>query len=393
MTKSDAAPVGKGIRFGILLTFACIFLTGIASAGLLAIKPLIVGALIDDYAFSPSEAGFVTGIEMAGIGIASFIAALMGGRWNRRFVIVTGATLGILGSVIPALTDTYGPVLLTRLVAGFGCGLIAANVLSVIGTTRDPDRIFGFYYMTTYAGMALMVPGGMWAITQAGASGSYIFLAVILAAVYGLVLRIPGTPGGFRSTGRSQSLSSFPFLTGGLSLMVSLVFWMGVGTIWAFVERIGLEAGIDRLMIGGVLSIGPFASIAGALTASILHTRFGRAPILVAAIALAILGAALIGFGGTGTTYTAGFLIFSYVWPLFLAYLGGAMAAVDPLGRVVAMSVASQTVGMAIGPAIGGVVAMHLGYGAITILGIFCFAATFPVLGLLLLRSRAAAQA
>lgn len=393
MIESDAASAEKGIRFGTLLTFACIFLTGIASAGLLAIKPLIVGALIDDYAFSPSEAGFVTGIEMAGIGIASFIAALLGGRWNRRLVIVTGATLGILGSIIPALTSSYEPILLTRLVAGFGCGLIAANVLAVIGTSRDPDRVFGFYYMTTYAGTALMVPGGMWAISQAGAAGSYILLAIILAAVYGLVLRIPGTPGGFRNVGGSQPLSSFPFLTGGLSLMVSLVFWMGVGAIWAFVERIGLEAGIDRLVIGGALSIGPFASVAGALTASILHTRFGRAPVLVVAIALAILGAGLIGFGGSAPTFTAGFLIFSYVWPLFLAYLGGAMAAVDPVGRVVAMSVASQTVGMAIGPAVGGIVATHAGYGAITVLGISCFAATFPVLGLLLYKSRAAAQA
>ena len=175
--------------------------------------------------------------------------------------------------------------------------------------------------------------------------------------------------------------------------MVSLVFWMGVGAIWAFVERIGLEAGIDRLMIGGVLSIGPFASVAGALTASVLHTRFGRVPVLVVAIALAILGAGLIGFGGTAPSFTLGFLIFSYVWPLFLAYLGGAMAAVDPVGRVVAMSVASQTVGMAIGPAVGGIVATHAGYGAITVLGISCFAATFPVLGMLLYKSRAAAQA
>jgi len=371
-------------ELGNILNLACLFLTGIASAGLLALKPLIVGALIDDYHFSASEAGFVTGIEMAGIGIASFIAAAAGGRWNRRLVIVTGATLGILGSIIPALTAAYLPILLTRFVAGLGSGLIAANVLAVIGTSRDPDRTFGLYYMSSYAGMALLVPGGIWVMAHSGVAGGYGLLALLLAAVYVMVLRIPGNVEGFRRKDGMLSLSSFPWVAGTLSLSLSLFFWIGVGAVWAFVERIGVAAGISKLLIGSVVTLGPIASIVGALTASLLHTRLGRGPLLAASVALAMISVALVAWGGSTYTYMAGFLIFSYIWPLFLAYLGGAMAVVDPLGRVVSMSVASQTVGMAIGPAIGGIVASHFGYASISILGLISFAIAFPILWALL---------
>ena len=81
------------------ITLAAVFYIGIASGGLSNFTPLIVGALIDDYHFSPSQAGFVAGIEMAGIGISAMIVALLGGAWNRRLIVLAGTTLGVLGSV------------------------------------------------------------------------------------------------------------------------------------------------------------------------------------------------------------------------------------------------------------------------------------------------------
>ncbi len=391
MSETQAA-ARKGFDFSYAFTLACIFVTGLASAGLLAIKPLVVGALIDDYHFTPAHAGFIAGIEMAGIGVASFIVAAFGGTWNRRMVIIVGATLGILGSIVPALTEAFTPIFITRLIAGLGSGFIAANILSVIGTTRDPDRTFGLYYMTTYAGMSLIVPGGVWTIGHFGVPGAYFLLALILVPVYAMVFRIPGTVSGLRGGPTNEVLIPFPWMGAVLSLGLSLLYWVGVGAVWAFVERMGVEAGLSKVVIGGVLSSGPLASIAGAATASVLHTRFGRGPLLAISIALGMVSIIMIGWGGTATLYTVGFLIFSYVWPLFLAYLGGAMAVVDPAGRVVGMSVASQTVGMAIGPAIGGVVAGYFGYDAITVLGLICFALCFPVLALLLIKTRAAKE-
>lgn len=381
----------KPFDLSYTITLAAVFFTGLASAGLLVLKPLIVGALIDDYHFSPSQAGFVAGIEMAGIGISALIVATVGGAWNRRFVIFVGATLGILGSVVPVLSDAYMPILLSRFMAGIGSGLIASIVLAVIGTTRDPDRTFGLYYICTFGGSSLLVPAGVWMLARFNVGGAYVLLALLLLVVYVTAHRIPAALSGLREDGGRRSLPPFPMTAAVWSLGLSLFFWFGLGGVWAFVERLGVQAGVDQASIGRVLSVGPLASIAGALTASVLHTRLGRIPLLAASIVLAMLSVALLGWASTVSVFTAAVLIFSFIWPLFLAYLGGAMAMLDPAGRIIAMSVTSQTIGMAVGPAVAGVIAVHFGYVAITVLGLACFAVAFALLAPLMLAMRATA--
>jgi predicted MFS family arabinose efflux permease len=383
--------IKKKVDLSYTITLAAVFFTGLASAGLLVLKPLIVGALIDDYHFSPSQSGFVAGIEMAGIGISALIVASIGGAWNRRLVIIVGAALGVLGSIAPVLTDAYVPILLSRLMAGIGSGLIASIVLAVIGTTRDPDRTFGLYYMCTFAGSSLLVPAGVWVLAHFGVAGAYVLLAMLLSVVFVTAHRIPVALSGLREDGGRQSLPPFPIAAAVWSLGLSLVFWFGLGGVWAFVERLGVQAGVGQAAIGRVLSIGPLASIAGALTASLLHTRLGRTPLLAASIGLAMLSVVMLGWASTVAVFTVAVLIFSFIWPLFLAYLGGAMAMLDPAGRIVAMSVTSQTIGMAAGPAIAGVIAVHFGYVAITVLGLVCFAVALVLLAPLLLTMRARA--
>jgi MFS family permease len=158
--------------------------------------------------------------------------------------------------------------------------------------------------------------------------------------------------------------------------------------MWAFVERLGVRAGFAQAVIGGVLSVGPLASIAGAATASVLHTRLGRFPPLAGSIGLAVVSVSMLAWGSTILVFTLAVLMFSFVWPLFLAYLGGAMSMLDPAGRIIAMSVTSQTIGMAVGPAIAGVIARHFGYEATAVLEISCFAIAFALLAPLLLTMR-----
>ena len=283
------------------------------------------------------------------------------------------------------------PVLLCRLMAGIGCGLIAAIVLAVIGTTRDPDRTFGLYYMFSYASAALLMPAAVWTIVRFHVVGGYILITLLLCVVYVTVYRIPATYPGLHEDGTKHALPPFPLTSGILSLGLSVIFWIGFGGIWAFVERLGVSAGLDHTAIGGVLSLSQVAAFGGAMTASLLHIRLGRSPLLAGSIGLAILAVILVGWASSIGMFTIGVLIFGFIWPLFLAYLGGSMAMLDPAGRIVAMSVASQTVGMAIGPAVAGVLAGLFGYVSIAVLAIGCFALALALVPALLLKMRASA--
>jgi fucose permease len=264
-------------------------------------------------------------------------------------------------------------------------------VLAVIGTTRDPDRTFGLYYVRSFACSSLLVPAAVWMLARFDVAGAYVLLALILLVVYVTAQRIAAAFSGLRGDGGQQTLPPIPMMAAVLSLGLSLFFWVGFGGVWAFVERLGVQAGLGHAAIGGVLSIGPLASIAGVLTASVLHTRLGRPRLLAASIGLGMLRVILVGWASTMIAFTLGVLIFSFTWPLFLAYLGGTMAVLDPAGRIVAMSITSQTIGMAIGPAVAGVIAGHFDYGAIAVLGLGCFAVAFALLAALVLKTRGTA--
>jgi predicted MFS family arabinose efflux permease len=370
-----------------------LFLTGLLSATLLVLKPLIVGALIDDFRFSATQAGFVAGIELAGVGIAAFVVASLGASWNRRHVILTGATLGILGSVVPVLTEGYVSILTARLIAGTGCGLIASVVLAVIGTTRDPDRTFGRYYLFSFVGGALFMLIGGIVISHFRVTGAYGLLAMMLMLVYITVHHIPGGSSSTKAGKQADQVAAFPLLAAMLILGVSCFFWVGFGAIWAFVERLGLKAGLGQAEIGSVLSASQLAGIAGALTASMLHTRFGRVMHLIASLGIAAVSVVPLGWSTGIASYAIGVLAFSFVWPLFLAFLGGAMSAIDPSGRTVAMSVTSQTFGMAAGSAVGGMLAEVHGYVAIAGMALACFGACFVLLAMLVARTDINVQA
>jgi MFS family permease len=355
------------IRRAALLV--AIFWTGLTSSALVVVKPLIVGALIDQYGFTPREAGFVAGIEMLGIGFAAFLVGIFGPSWRRRAIVRTGAALGIVGSAVPLVAGLYPAVLGLRLVAGLGCGLIAGVVLSTLGMTRDPDRTFGLYFLTIYLLSALLFPASSVSIQWLGADGGYLLLAALLLSALASARVFPDTalvPPAKSDGGRL----AFPLGGALLSLSVSVSFWVGLGAFVAFSERLALDRGITGPQIAGVLAFAQFASIAGAITASMLHTRLGRALPTLGAMACALAGFVLLGRTAGFTGFAAAVLLIYYAWPLFLAYLNGTMSVQDRAGRIVALSVTSQTVGMAIGPAVAGVLVTSHGYSAVVALGL-----------------------
>lgn len=368
---------------------AGVFYTGFAAAGLLVFKPLIVGALIDDYGLSAGQAGLIAGTEMFGIGAAALMVVAMIGPRSRRGIAKFGAVLGLIGCLGPSLWHTYPALAGWRLLAGVGTGLMAPIVLSRLGTTRNPDRTFALYFVFNYLLAALAFPWLPTVIERYGASGAYLALGALLAGALFLREEPAAPPQSVLPVARDTP--PFPLRMAAMSLGVSLAYWIGNGAIWAFIERLGLQASLDAQQVAAILSAGQLASIAGAVTAAVLHTRAGRARPLFGTISLSVLSLLLIASSANGTAFTVGALLFCFVWSSFLAYLNGLMSAQDSAGRVVALSVSSQTLGMAIGPAVAGGLADAVGYGAVVMLALACHATALVLLiALLQVRSRMA---
>jgi predicted MFS family arabinose efflux permease len=246
--------------------------------------------------------------------------------------------------------------------------------------------------MFNYAVSALLFPLMPHVLERYGASGGYAVLGLILAVVLVVCARIPaGLPRSTVSMG--TTLPPFPLRAAILSLGVSLAYWIGNGAVWAFIERLGHRASVAGPLVATILAAGQFASIGGALAASLLHTRLGRAAPILVTICVSVLSLALIGSASQVAAFASGALLFCFAWSSFLAYLGGVMSSQDGAGRIVALSVSSQTLGMAAGPAVAGALADSSGYGAVVVLGIACHLGALVLLIPLIMASSMASSA
>ncbi len=369
---------GGGSKSGAL------FWIGFASAASITVGPLIVGGLIEGYHYSPRDAGFVAGIETLGVGLGSFLVSSMGARWSRRATISYGTLLAILGSLTPLVAHHEAAVLVFRGLAGLGCGMTAAAVIAAIAQMHRPDRQFGLYFVFSYLLNALYFPVSQGVMTTFGFASMCYFVAAILLTPFVALCWI--APGPISTPDVHGSLPAFPLSVASISLSVSFFFWVADGAVWSFSEQLGLRSGVSPLHIGLIIALGQLASMGGAGIAAVVDIRFGRLIPTVASIGLSMLGVLLL-LVGSPAAYCAGILLISFAWTLFLTYFNGVMSAQDPAGRVAAMSVFSQTAGMAVGPSLGGVLVVAYGYGSVSMLGVVAYLLSTAVLVMLALRS------
>lgn len=366
-----------------------LFWVGFVCSAPLSISPLILGGLIDTYHYTAREAGFIAGVETLGLGVASLLVSSVGVHWSRHTTIRWGTTFALLATLTPFVSHYFVAVFLLRALSGLGCGMIAAAVLAAIAQMPRPDRQFGLYFIMSYLLSAVFFPASSAVIASLKFASLFYLLALVLLTAFAALRWIPRGP--IAKPNASGKLPPFPFYPAAVSLAVSFFFWVGDGAVWSFSERLGLRSGVTPLQVGAVLAIGQLASMAGAGAAALIDTRFGRLLPTAVAIILSMLGSLLF-LVLKPTAYCAAILAISFAWTLFLTYLNGLMSAQDPAGRVAALSVTSQTAGMAVGPSLGGVLVVTYGYSSVTTLGMVAYGISISVLLLLVFLSRSAVR-
>lgn len=87
--------------------------------------------------------GTVTSLFMIGCFAGCITTAASNGRWGRKTVTHLGSIVLSLGAAIQAASFQVAQLIVGRIVAGFGLGLIVSNVI-VWQTEVTPSKIRGF---------------------------------------------------------------------------------------------------------------------------------------------------------------------------------------------------------------------------------------------------------
>ena len=336
-----------GNQFGQVVAASCM-----AAAGSLVFLtlPLLIGLMINHLGLSEQQAGLVASSYFTTYLLASGSSFL----WVKRYLPRVAALFAYLvmgvGLSLAALVQSGWLLVATSMaLAGLGGGVLFSLGVDIIARGEQPDRNFGWLLVAQQLLAAiylLMTPG--WSLSITMLCSALVSLALALTVI--LVTPRPQHP----STHHSPVSLNHSHWYLALALASLVINFAGLSALWAFVERIGSDSGLDATELGRALSISMLAGLMGALVVTQVAGRYGRqAPLWLAGCLFT-----LITFGYSRALEWLAFAVLtgclSFAWNFVLAYQMAIVAGLDKSGTHSALIPAAQAGGAMLGPAIGG---------------------------------------
>ena len=347
-----------------LVSIAVAIIIGVVGVAVFMVQPIYLGALADHLFYTNEQLGLIAGVELSGSALAGFAAFFWVGRWNWRIVGAVSLSCIFVGNMTSAWIIDFQFMLIVRFLTGF-LGLGTAFVLSVaaVSATTKLNRNFSFVIVAQVSigilGLSLLPPY----IETWGPKAVFLPLALL-----GLLLlpTLGQLPRSRLKVEDVQKAGDEKFRSvGWLTLGSQWLLYLGIGGIWAFVERLGVDAGIENAAIGKALATGMAIGLAGAFIAAAVADRFGRILPFTIAMALQIFAIWYLADISGYDRYVLAVTIFNIGWNLALPYLFGIAAIADSRGRIVVLMPTAQATGLVAGSIIAGLVIGQFGLGAV----------------------------
>ena len=330
--------------------------------------PFQIGALIDGLELGEAVAGLLGSAETITIGCCMLAVSLGAVRMAPRKMAICGAVIAGAGQLLTVLTDIFALLFILRVSVGLGSALCLSAAIITISSFKHPESMTGYVYAYVILLLALLMYSVPWLLPYGHHRALFSLFALLTILGILLLLKLPA-----RQTYHQQTFN----VKGGNNLyrLIALFFvgefllLAGVGTVWAFIERIGLATGITPHDVGLYMSLGMLVSMLGSFAAGIVGVRFGRFLPLVGGAVLTAAGSGLVPGSTDAASYLAMLFLFLFMLSFVLPYVIGTAAMIDRSGRLATAALAVQVFSYGTGGAIGGLVVEHFSLGALSFIG------------------------
>lgn len=342
--------------------------------------PALVPPLVDHYDVSLSVGGWsLTAINIP-FAIIAFWLGLRG--IGVRFGLLVGVGIMALVNALAPLTPDYTWYLISRLGAGVGMALTFAGAYSLVAAGDNVPRRAAIYGAMIPA-VSLVVPLAGVLTDEFGWEAAHVALGAIPAATFLALIVLP-----WQSPGHSARTElRFGFSRQAWIGFGSVLLWAGaVSAIWVFIGSYaedvlygGDDSGVATLTGFGLAINGTLGALAAGLAAR-LSPRHRPWAGVAAFVATMVVVVAFV-----NTTNAAQYLFIVGIWGFvywisYPVYQGMLSESVAPSarGRVLTFFQVPFSIGLGLGPVLGGLVLGDNDYGA---LAAFSVAALFLALG------------
>lgn len=343
---------------------AIVFLGAVAVASF-NIQPMYLGALADHLDFSPEQLGLIASAEIAGSALAGITAIFWIRRWRWQRVALASLLVVGAGNVASAYVGEFDALLVIRFLTGLlGIGASYALAIAALSDTEHTERNFSIAIVVQ---VSLAIAGFILLPAHIGDMGTPAVFLPLAAIAFLMVPFLGFLPrGGSKKAVADSALATTSQWPIWFALGCQCVWYLGIGGVWAFVERIGIDAGIDAAGIGNALAIGMAVGLLGAFVAAVVADRFGRVlPFVAAMIGQLIAVWVLAGIQELNGLIIA-ICLYNGTWNFALPYLFSMAALADNRGQLVVLMSTAQAIGLTLGASLAGGIIGRYGLFAVT---------------------------
>jgi len=346
--------------------------------------PILVGALVDYRGFTEEQVGYLASADLGGMFISSVIVSLYVARMDRRFWVTVGILVAVIADVAAIYSYDFASMMLIRIVAGIGAGFCYSIALANLAATTETARNFSFLIFTFVSVnflelYSLEIISDRWGV--GGIFVTFIIINLICLMAWPFLPR--GKYGDEHAHSKAEgeyaiatghmpdgeAAGARPFnlaVLGTLCLTAIACFYIMVGAFWAYIERMGVQAGFEDNFIAAALSITTLLSVLGCFVAYKVSRKRGQSKPLLAAPVLIAVVLIWLGLNTVAFTFVAVLMIYQLLWNGVDIFQLGTISNIDHSGRYIALVPAAQGLGQTMGPSVAGyMVGLGFGYSAV----------------------------
>jgi predicted MFS family arabinose efflux permease len=344
--------------------------------------PALVPPLVDHYDVSLAAGGWALTAINVPFAIIAFWLGLRG--IGVRFGLLVGVGIMAIVNGLAPLAPDYTWYLISRLGAGVGMALTFAGAYTLVAAGDNVPRRAALYGGVIPA-VSLIVPLAGVLTDELGWEAAHLALAVFPAVTFLVLLALPwDSPG---HTPRTEF--RFGFSANAWMGLGSVLLWAGaVSSIWVFIGSYAEDAlyggdsdGVATLTGFGLAINGLLGAVAAGLAARLSSRRRPWAGVAAFVATMVVV----VTFVNTSNAaqYLAIVGIWGFVyWISYPVYQGMLSESVEPhaRGRVLTFFQFPFSLGLGLGPVLGGAVLGDGDYGALaafTVLALFLALGTF----------------
>ena len=332
---------------------------GVSGVIIFALLPILLAVCADDLQLSDTQTGFLASTYFASYALVTAISIFWILKIEWRQASYAAISVMVVAIIFMIISKTYHATLIGFFFCGIGASILHTLGYGIVSEMKDTDRGFALKLIPEQ-----LVPAAILLLLSAYFSELLNFNTLFSCILGVLIIHafiVSGIP---KERVAKPDNAKFNILNGtGLALLALCISFAGFAGLWAFLERIANNSGINIDLAGQLISIGLISAGIGPLAVPFVPPQLGRSKPLIFSTIMAILPLIMLS-DTTPLKYTLAMIFLPAAWFMGNAYFCSVVSDKDDTGRMIGLIPFALSCGAIIGPSVFGWLIDNYGFSS-----------------------------